>query len=147
MSAASRCRNFRGRGEDLAPQPDRLHQRLQALADIDVVVHDEDHGFRVDSLLRHGLPTDPVFWFAPIEKGKSGDCQFQNRHLRCLQSQAQCGLPARKGKAPAGVGGAAAEAFGRMIREGIANKLSELGAATMMRSAGCPMRRATPATA
>ena len=33
-----------GRGEDLAPEPDRPHQRLQASADINVVVHHENYG-------------------------------------------------------------------------------------------------------
>ena len=50
-------------GEDLAPQPDRLHHRLQAVADIDVVVHHEHHGFRVDSLLPHNCP--PILSLAP----------------------------------------------------------------------------------
>ena len=56
MSAGLALQEFPRRGEDLAPQPDRPHHRLQALADIDVVVHHEDHGFRVDSLLRHDCP-------------------------------------------------------------------------------------------
>ena len=49
---------FPRRGEDLAPEPDRPITDLKPSRDIDVVVHHEDHGFGVDSLLLHDcLPT------------------------------------------------------------------------------------------